>query len=99
MRRVEACRGLFDTGLVRVWIPDRHGREAGVLTADRADDVLRHRFSAAHELGHQVVQGGTASGKLWLEREADAFAAEFLTQRAAVEKDSPNASPSRGSSG
>jgi Zn-dependent peptidase ImmA (M78 family) len=55
-----------------------------VLTSDRADDVLRHRFSAAPELGHLVLHGGTASGELWLEREADAFAAEFLTPRAVL---------------
>ena len=54
-----------------------------------ADDVLRHRFSAAHELGHLVLHGGSASGELWLEREADAFAAEFLTPRAAIEKELP----------
>jgi Zn-dependent peptidase ImmA (M78 family)/transcriptional regulator with XRE-family HTH domain len=60
-----------------------------VLTADRADDVLRHRFSAAHELGHLVLHGGSASGELWLEREADAFAAEFLTPRAAIERELP----------
>jgi Zn-dependent peptidase ImmA (M78 family)/transcriptional regulator with XRE-family HTH domain len=60
-----------------------------MLTADRADDVLRHRFSAAHELGHLVLHGGSASGELWLERDADAFAAEFLTPRAAIEKELP----------
>jgi Zn-dependent peptidase ImmA (M78 family)/transcriptional regulator with XRE-family HTH domain len=60
-----------------------------VLTADRADDVLRHRFSAAHELGHLVLHGGSASGELWLEREADAFAAEFLTPTASIEKELP----------
>jgi len=60
-----------------------------VLTADRADDVLRHRFSAAHELGHLVLHGGSASGELWLEREADAFAAEFLTPSAAIEEELP----------
>jgi Zn-dependent peptidase ImmA (M78 family) len=60
-----------------------------VLTADRADDVLRHRFSAAHELGHLVLHGGSPSGELWLEREADAFAAEFLTPRAALVEELP----------
>jgi Zn-dependent peptidase ImmA (M78 family)/transcriptional regulator with XRE-family HTH domain len=60
-----------------------------VLTADRADDVLRHRFSAAHELGHLVLHGGSPSGELWLEREADAFAAEFLTPRAVLCKELP----------
>lgn len=61
-----------------------------VLTADRADDVLRHRFSAAHELGHLVLHGGSPSGELWLEREADAFAAEFLTPRASLAEELPD---------
>lgn len=60
------------------------GRPLVVLTADRADDVLRHRFSAAHELGHLLLHQGVASGESWLEREADAFAAEFLTPSAAL---------------
>ena len=61
-----------------------------VLTADRADDVLRHRFSAAHELGHLVLHGGSPSGEQWLEREADAFAAEFLTPRAVLREELPS---------
>lgn len=61
-----------------------------VLTADRADDVLRHRFSAAHELGHLVMHGGSPSGELWLERDADAFAAEFLTPRASLAEELPD---------
>ena len=38
------------------------GRPLIVLTPDRADDVFRHRFSAAHELGHLVLHGGMTSG-------------------------------------
>ncbi|MET8520865.1 XRE family transcriptional regulator [Nocardioides sp. NPDC004968] len=60
-----------------------------ILTADRADDVLRHRFSAAHELGHLLLHNGEASGELVLEREADAFAAEFLTPRAVLREELP----------
>ncbi len=55
------------------------GRPVMVLTPDRADDVFRHRFSAAHELGHLVLHAGHASGETWLEREANTFAAELLT--------------------
>lgn len=51
-----------------------------VLTPNRADDVYRHRFTGAHELGHLVMHG-TATGDPVQEREADAFAAEFLTPR------------------
>lgn len=57
------------------------GRPLMILSPDRADDVYRHRFSIAHELGHIVLHGGRTSGTLDLEREADRFAAEFLTPR------------------
>ena len=60
-----------------------------ILTADRADDVLRHRFSAAHELGHLLLHNGEASGELTLERKADTFAAEFLTPRAVLAEELP----------
>lgn len=56
-----------------------------VLSPDRADDVYRHRFSAAHELGHIVLHGGRSAGTVDIEREADKFAAEFLTPRRAME--------------
>lgn len=52
-----------------------------VLTPDRADDVYRHRFTAAHELGHLLLHSDTAPGDQQQEREADIFAAEFLTPR------------------
>lgn len=55
-----------------------------VLSPDRADDVFRHRFTAAHELGHLVLHGGQSAGDVVLEREADRFAAEFLTPKATL---------------
>ncbi len=54
-------------------------RPVVVLTPDRADDVYRHRFTAAHELGHLLLHPDTAPGDAVQEKEADAFAAEFLT--------------------
>jgi len=60
-------------------------RPVMVLSPDRADDVYRHRFSAAHELGHLILHGGRVAGTADIEREADKFAAEFLTPRAAME--------------
>lgn len=60
-----------------------------VLTPDKADDVLRHRFSAAHELGHLVLHHGRLGTDSISEREADAFAAEFLTPREELRKELP----------
>lgn len=56
-----------------------------VLSPDRANDVNRHRFTAAHELGHLVLHGERAGGDPALEREADRFAAEFLTPRLVIQ--------------
>ncbi|GII80681.1 DNA-binding protein [Sphaerisporangium rufum] len=55
-----------------------------VLTANRFDDIHRYRFTAAHELGHLVLHGDTAAGDHQQEREADTFAAEFLTPRESI---------------
>jgi Zn-dependent peptidase ImmA (M78 family)/transcriptional regulator with XRE-family HTH domain len=55
-----------------------------VLSPDRANDVYRHRFTAAHELGHLVLHGECTGGDPQLEREADRFAAEFLTPRLVI---------------
>lgn len=52
-----------------------------VLTPDKANDVMRHRFSAAHELGHVVLHHGRQGTDSEMERQADMFAAEFLTPR------------------
>lgn len=59
-------------------------RPVVVLTPDRANDIYRHRFTAAHELGHLMLHGDTAPGDPVQERQADAFAAELLTPAAAL---------------
>lgn len=55
-----------------------------VLTANRADDVYRHRFTAAHELGHLVLHRDAVGADSTREREADQFAAELLTPRDSI---------------
>ena len=60
-----------------------------VLTPDKADDVMRHRFSAAHELGHIVLHSWHQTRDAHMEREADAFAAEFLTPRDELARELP----------
>jgi Zn-dependent peptidase ImmA (M78 family) len=68
-----------------------HLRPIMVLTANRTDDVYRYRFTGAHELGHLVLHGDTAPGDTQHEREADAFAAEFLTPATASRPSCPSA--------
>lgn len=60
-----------------------------ILSPSRADDVYRHRFTAAHELGHLVLHGDRVGGDNVLEREADAFAAEFLTPNLSIRPELP----------
>lgn len=57
-------------------------RPVSVLSPRDVDDVMRHRFTVAHELGHLVMHRGNSSGSLALEREADQFAAELLAPSA-----------------
>lgn len=56
-----------------------------VVTPERARSVYRHRFTCAHELGHLILHRELAVGDPRQEREADAFAAEFLMPRAEIE--------------
>lgn len=56
-----------------------------ITTAERAKSVYRHRFTCAHELGHLVLHRDVIPGDPKQEREADAFAAEFLTPRSEIE--------------
>ena len=70
-----------DTPCIDAFSTARLPRPSVVLTPDRADDVYRHRFTAAHEVGHLLLHGDAAPGDPQQEREADIFAAEFLTPR------------------
>lgn len=60
-----------------------------VLTPDRADDIYRHRFTAAHELGHLILHGGDDPAGAAKEKEADEFAAEFLMPFDAIHEELP----------
>lgn len=64
-------------------------RPVVVLTANRADNVYRHRFTAAHELGHLVLHADVEPGDRHQEREADIFAAEFLTPQDEIQPQLP----------
>ncbi|GIF23407.1 DNA-binding protein [Paractinoplanes tereljensis] len=60
-----------------------------IVSRDRTTDVYRHRFTTAHELGHLVLHSDALPGDTQHEREADAFAAEFLTPRDSIVPELP----------
>lgn len=55
-----------------------------VTPPDRIDDVYRHRFNLAHELGHLALHQDEVHGEIEIEREADGFAGELLLPERAM---------------
>ncbi|MFE8988931.1 helix-turn-helix domain-containing protein [Streptomyces collinus] len=64
-------------------------RPIAILNEER-NDVYRHRFSVAHELGHLIMHGEAHPGDIHHERQADAFAAAFLTPSHAIAESLPS---------
>lgn len=56
-----------------------------ITTPRRSANVFRHRFSIAHEIGHLLLHAESPEQSAAIEREADEFAAEFLTPAKAME--------------
>lgn len=75
---IVAMLGLECSSRIDAFSTSKTPRPVVVLTPDK-DDVYRHRFNAAHELGHLVLHADALPGDLQHEREANAFAAEFLS--------------------
>lgn len=78
-----------DMSSVDAFSTSRMPRPVIVLTPNRTDDVYRHRYSAAHELGHLVLHDDATLGDVTQENEANAFAAEFLTPKESILPDLP----------
>lgn len=55
------------------------GRPVVISTPRRSDNVFRHRFTCAHEIGHLLLHTDAKPGDPTQEREADEFAAALLT--------------------
>lgn len=64
---------------------DALGRPLVIVTPERFRSVYEYRFTCAHELGHLLLHANPMPGDRQQEREADQFAAEFLTPRAEIE--------------
>jgi Zn-dependent peptidase ImmA (M78 family) len=72
-------------GRVSAYSTDALGRPLVIVTPERARSIYRYRFTCAHELGHLLLHASPLPGDRQQEREADEFAAEFLTPRAEIE--------------
>lgn len=72
-------------GRVSAYSTDALGRPLVIVTPERARSIYRYRFTCAHELGHLLLHVSPMPGDRQQEREADEFAAEFLTPRAEIE--------------
>lgn len=85
---VVAFLNFSDAGRVDAFSTAASGRPAVVLTADKGG-ALRTRFTAAHELAHLLLHTDVIPGDIAHEREADAFAAEFLMPAAQIATELP----------
>jgi len=56
-----------------------------VTTPRRSENVFRHRFSIAHEIGHLLLHSDSDGHSATVEKEADEFAAAFLTPAASMD--------------
>jgi Zn-dependent peptidase ImmA (M78 family) len=81
--------GSDEVARVDAFSTSRLPRPLVILTPDRANDVHRHRFTAAHELGHLLLHTDAHPGDIEQEREADRFAAELLTPTAGIGPELP----------
>lgn len=60
-----------------------------ITTPRRSENVFRHRFSTVHEIGHLLLHGDSGEYSAAVEKEADEFAAAFLTPAAAMDEALP----------
>jgi Zn-dependent peptidase ImmA (M78 family)/DNA-binding XRE family transcriptional regulator len=70
---------------VKAYSTDALGRPLIIVTPERFRSVYEYRFTCAHEIGHLLLHPNPLPGDRQQEREADQFAAEFLTPRAEIE--------------
>jgi Zn-dependent peptidase ImmA (M78 family)/DNA-binding XRE family transcriptional regulator len=64
---------------VKAYSTNELGRPLVIITPERFQSVYDYRFACAHELGHLLLHPSPLPGDRQQEREADQFAAAFLT--------------------
>ena len=82
---VVAVRPLHEIDAVDAFSAVIVDRPIVITTPRRSENVFRHRFSIAHEIGHLLMHGDAEEHNASIEREADEFAAAFLTPAAAMD--------------
>lgn len=70
---------------VKAYSTNALGRPLIIVTPERFRSVYEYRFTCAHEIGHLLLHPNPLPGDRQQEREADQFAAEFLTPHAEIE--------------
>ena len=83
---VVAVRPLHEIDAVDAFSAVIVDRPIVITTPRRSENVFRHRFSIAHEIGHLLMHGDAEEHNASIEREADEFAAAFLTPAAAYQR-------------
>lgn len=56
-----------------------------ITTPRRTENVFKHRFSIAHEIGHLLLHSESGEHNAAIEKQADEFAAAFLTPAASMD--------------
>lgn len=56
-----------------------------ITTPRRSENVFPHRFSIAHEIGHLLLHADSGEHSAAIEKEADEFAAAFLTPASSMD--------------
>ncbi|WP_257233745.1 XRE family transcriptional regulator [Rhodococcus qingshengii] len=69
---------------VKAYSTSALGRPLVIVTPERFKSVYEYRFTCAHEIGHLLLHANPLPGDRQQEREADQFAAEFLTPQAEI---------------
>lgn len=82
---VVAVRPLGEIDAVDAFSANVVERPVIVTTPRRTENVFRHRFSIAHELGHLLMHTDLDTQSPAVEKEADEFAAAFLTPASAMD--------------
>lgn len=82
---IVAVRPLAEIDAVDAFSASIVDRPIIITSPRRTENVFRHRFSIAHEIGHLLLHADIEDHSVAVEKEADEFAAAFLTPAASMD--------------